>query len=515
MTARIFDISGSYGQPIVASLTPWQKAQIALPETRKDWPPLVDADRLTRYEEYLALIENRPMDVFEDLRLRDDQRSKIALAVALPELLCNVWADSVWSDPPEIELPSSALDDKWQAIDFANDWTEIGAWESVFATAAFGHSIVRLYRDEERMARYETDVVIEEIDPAIYFPKLRRGSARVIEYIVLAWEEDRSGPETEKADLWQIRELHEVDGGQYRITTQERRPRSSIFGGETDFRTVKEEAPDGVDFLPFVDMHAKRWRGRYWGISEVGRNSTLFDETDNTLSNIAEILEYHGKPMLQVPASWMYGGVLNKGADRVAGVRRPEDADVARYITFDGMIEQQIASLGQSIDLILMTSEVPRTYFGQGDLGSSPSGTSLKLQLQNYVKKATRYQRAETRRTRELVDMALRLEGITLDVNKPAKITHGSPLPVDDVQEATIETGLYTAGLSSQKTSIRRLRRVDDVDEEIAEIEAEKEANKPDPLPVIVQGSQTPQNAPRAAAGGVTDPNAPEPPAAG
>ena len=500
----ITTISGSYSQPIIASLTPWQKSRLAFPTERRDWPPYLDADRLVRYEEYLALIETRHQDVLDALKLTAGQKDRISLAIGLPELLCNVWADSVWSDAPEIELPTDAEQNAWDLIDTANDWTEIGAWESVFAAAAFGHSILRLRRDEDRKDRFGTDVVIEEIDAGIYFPKLKPGSSRALDYVVLAWEEDRAEPGAERLDVWQVRETHTVENGQYRIVTQERRPRSSILGGETDFRTVREEEPEGVDFLPFVELHAKRWRGRYWGVSELSRCMTLFDEIDGTLSNIAEILDYHGKPMLQVPASWIYGGVLTKGSDKVMGVRRPEDKDTARYITYDGQIDAALAELDKVIELVLLTSEVPRTYFGLGEQAATTSGTSLKLQLQNYVKKAGRWQRAETRRTRELVEAALRLDGIRQDASKPAQVTHGSPLPVDDEQEARIETSLYTAKLSSRKTSITKLRMVEDVDEEIAEIEDEEEAAKPDlPTPII---PGTPTN-------GVVRPNAPEPPA--
>jgi hypothetical protein len=499
-------ISGSYSQPIIASRTPWISARLGIvPDRLKGWPPAIDAERLTRYEEYLALIEARHQDVFEDLRLKPDQRSKIALAVGLPELLCNVWADSVWSDPPDFEFPSVAVANRWEAIDRANDWTEAGAWESVFAAAAFGHSIVRLFRNEERAA-LGSDVVIEEIDPAIFFPTLKPRSSRDIDYVTLAWEEDRAEPWSEKTDLWQIREFHRLEDGRYVITREERRPRSSAMGGETEFREVMREQTD-VDFLPFVDMHAKRWRGRYWGVSELTRATTLFDEVDNVVSNIAEILEYHGKPTLQVPASWIYGGVMAKGADKAYGVRRPEEADIARYITYEGMIDQQLASLDKVVELIMLTAEVPRTYFGLGDLGQAPSGTSLKLQLQNYVKKAGRWQAAETRRSRELVSMALRLDGQTVDLSKPIGVTHGSPLPVDDEQEARIEASLYAAGLSARATSIRKLRRVDDVDEEVALIEDEE---KPEPGALPGFGAVPPA---RGLPGGVVNPNSPEPPA--
>lgn len=472
-------ITGGYSQPIIMSLTPWQSVRVGSVEARSIWPPAIDAERVQALADYTALIENQPQMVFNDLGLSKDQEEKIVVAAALPELLCNVWADSVWSDPPTIELPSDAAQTAWEAIDEANDWTELGAWESVFGAAGWGTSVVRLYRSEQLAEQTGSLVQIEEIDPAIYFPILRAGSSRLVEMIVLAWEEDRAGIDDTKSDLWQIRELHQLnDAGRYEIVTQQRKPPS--FGSSVAFATVNVETTD-LDFLPFIDMHAARWRGRFWGMSELARNLTVFDDIDNTLSNVAEILEYHGKPMLQVPASVTFGGLLDKGADRAIGIRNYQDANIARYITYDGQLDAQLASLDKSLEMAFLTSEVPRTYFGLGVDAVASSGTSLKLQLQNYLKKAGRWQKRETKRSRLLVDMALRLLGGFEDpAARLAEISHGSPLPVDDEQQVRIAVSAVTGGLMSKESGVKIMERlgfVEDADAEMDLLDAEKEAS--------------------------------------
>lgn len=462
--------TGGYGSPIVMGLTPWSRTRIVPANLKSTWPPDLDYQRLLSYADFEALVENRATDVFDRLQLSADQKSKIVLAIALPELICNVWADAVWGDQPEIKLPGTAAQDAWDAIDESSEFSEIRGWESVFSAAFRGTSVVRLFRSEELGAITGSPVQIEEVDAGIFFPKLRKGSDRLIEYVVLAWEENRPTDDG-KDQIWHVRAVHELVNGKYTITTTEKREK------ETDFRPISVETTS-LDFLPFVDMHAKRWSGRYWGVSELSRSITLFDDIDNTLSNIAEILEYHGKPMLQVPFSSLFGGVLSKGADRTIGIRNHEEADVARYITYDGQLVAQLGDLDKVMELIFLTNEIPRTYFGL-DMNSqaAPSGTSLRLQLQNYLKKASRWQRNETRRLKTVIDYALRIDGGFSDPKaRLAEITHGSPLPADDAQEATIETALVTAGLSSKHTSIKRLRRVDDVDKELAEIDKEHAA---------------------------------------
>jgi len=465
--------SGSYGQPIVMGLTPFNRTRVRVPSSTKLWPPDEDAERLDRYVEYEALIENRPHDVFERAALREDQKSKILLAVALPELLCNVWADSVWGDPPEIELPSTSVEDRWAAIDDANGWSDGRAWESVFAASFRGTSVVRLFRSEALGDLTGHPVQIEEISSGIYFPKLRSGSDRLIEYVVLAWEENR--PKDDGRDeIWQVREMHEVSSisGKYEITRSERK------GGKEDFSRVSSEQTT-LDFLPFIDMHGARWSGRYWGVSELSRCMTLFDDVDNTLSNVSNILEYHGDPMLQIPASTMFGGTLFKGSDKAIGIRDPKEADVARYITFEGMLDQHLADLDKVIDLIMLTSEVPLSYFGRGVGGELGSGTAMRLQLQNYLKKAARWQRREAARERRIIDFGLRIDGVTDEAQRKAKVTSGSPLPADDEQEARIEQGLFGAGMSSLELSLRKLRRVpaEELDDELARIADEKAAS--------------------------------------
>ena len=465
--------TGSYGQPIVMGLTPWTRTRIRPNAVAGQWPPLDDAERLDRYNEYELLVENRAQEVFKRLSaMQPSQAERISIAVALPELLCNVWADSVWSDPPSIELNSSAAEKAWSEVDEANDFTEIRAWERVFAAAMRGTSVVRLFRSEELGEITGDAVQLEEISAGIYFPKLRAGSDRLLDYVVLAWEENRSegGKEDE---LWHVRQVHALnDRGNYEIATSERRAK------QESFRLVKTEVTD-LDFLPFVDLHGLRWSGRYWGMSELARHMPLFDEVNNTLSNLSNVLEYHGDPMLQVPFSALFGGVLAKGSDRTLAIRNSADKDVARYITYDGQLASHLQELDKVLDLLFLTGEIPQGYFGRGVNGELGSGTAMRLALQNYLKKATRWQRREALAVKKIVDFSLRMKGISDEEDRIATVTHGSPLPADDEQEARIETSLVAAGLSSKKLSLLKLRRVpaDEVDEELDAIEADKEAS--------------------------------------
>ena len=499
--------SGSYGQPIIESITPWQRRGIlGSPERRRDWPPALDEQRLERYEEFEALIENRPQDIFERQQLSQGQRTKIALALALPELLCNVWADAVWSDPPSLEWKNDSLRTSWDEVWEANGGADLG-WSSLFSAAFRGTSVLKLRRDEELGDLIGTEIGIEEIHPGIFFPIMRPGSDRLIESVVIAYEEER-GDDT-RPEVWLMREHHFLDGeGKYAIRYEERKK-----GATGAFRETKLEEID-LDFLPFIDLHSKRWSGRYWGMSELSRNFTLFDEIDNRWSEIAEVLEYHGKPMLQVPASLMRGGVLEKGADRAVGIRNAADADVARYITYDGMIDSQIAALDKLVEHVFLTTEVPPSYFGFAE-GMSLSGTALKLRLQNFVKKAGRYQRLETQRLRRLARMVHRMMGET--EAEWANVVHGEPLPIDDKERAEIEAMLTgNAKLASRLSAIKRLRNVEDAQEELDTIEDEEaeavsnvaspRGGSPLPTP---SGLRAAGITPIAAAGAGTEPPAP------
>jgi hypothetical protein len=464
------------GAPIVVGLTPYTLlGPIDFEGTlRTDFPPDIDSDRLERYGEYLALIENRPFDVFSDLQLKGEQRSKIVIALALPELICNVWADSVWGDAPKIEWKSDAANDRWERFAQENDIEQAG-WESVFAAAFRGTSVLKLHRDENRA--YE-QVRLDEIPASLFFPSLKPGSDREFESVVLAWEEDRANPGDTRVDLWQVRELHVLEGGRYVIHYEERKRGSTTKGG---WRRVAEKgfSDTGLDFVPFVDLHGARWSGRYWGMSELARITSIIDEIDNRLSDIAEVLEYHGKPILQVPKSLLVGNTFLKGADRTVAISDPALADVTKYITYDAMPDSQIAALDKLVSLALLTCEIPSTYFGEGVEGGAPSGTALKLRLQNYLKKAARWQRRETQRLRTLGEYVMRIDGdgVSSDQARESKVTHGSPLPADDEQEARIENLLSgNAVLTSRETSITRLRRVEDVEEELAKIDGEQQA---------------------------------------
>jgi hypothetical protein len=463
------------GAPLVWGLTPYTllkpldlSALIGAP----DWAPYIDAERLAQYEAYEALVENRPWEVFDDLKLKGDQQSKIVIAMALPELVCNVWADSVWTDSPSLEFKADRANARWETFAREND-IETAGWESVFGAAMRGTSVWKLHVDENDPIE---QIRLDEIVPSIFFPRLKPGSDRTFVDVVLAWEEDRSAPD-EKPEWWQVREIHIVpsESGRYTIVAQERRRPNRVNDASGWSTTSRTETR--IDFLPFLDLHGARWAGRYWGMSELARITSLVDEIDNRLSDIAEVLEYHGKPILQVPKSLMRNQTLELGADRAFGISDATLADVAKYITYDGKITEQLASLDKLLEVAFLTVETPRTYFGLGVEGAAVSGTSLRLQLQNYLKKAKRWQRREANRLRALGEFVMRIDGMSQEQARDSKVNDGSPLPADDEQEARIENLLTgNAVLSSRKTSIQKLRRVEDVDEEIAAIEAEQSA---------------------------------------
>jgi hypothetical protein len=466
------------GSAIVQGITPYVARQITIPGQLepRDWPPFVDHERLSAYEDCEALVEARPWDAFDRLQLRTDQSERVVLAMALPELLCNVWADALYGEnAPEVDFAADTTRETWDRIWSDNGGADVLGWEETFSTAMRGTGVVHVYRDDDEQ------VQLEPISPALYFPRLKPGSARIVEGVRLAWEEDRADPDAAQADTWHVKKTYELVGGQLEVATMERRANA-----QTAFREIERVTMEGVDFVPFVETHAKRWTGRYWGVSELTRSMSLFAEVDARLSQISEILDYHGDPMLQVPASVLMGGELAKGNQRVIGLRDDKQTYMARYITFDGMISQQLAEVDSIISKILLVNEVEEAYFGQIE-GGSPSGTALRLRLQNYVKKAGRWQRKDGARLEQLADFALRLEDPGLDEEaRRAVITFGSPLPADEEQEARIEAGLVSAGLSTRKTAITRLRRVEDVDAELAAIDADQAAPGSDqglPLP--------------------------------
>lgn len=468
-------VMGGYGSPLIMALTPYVVKAYRPPTEKEDWPPFAESERLTAYAQYEALVENRPWEVFDSMQLSRGQTTKVTLALALPELLCNVWADSLYgaAEPPDVAFANDAQGERWTEMWNANGGDDELGWEGVFGTAFTGCGVWKLRRAFDDEAR-DDPIVIEELNPSIYFPR-PRSDGRTLDYVMLAYEEDVAGPDSARQEIWQRRERHYMDGTQYVIRYETRRASSSSKLGWIKWK--EDERPDGVDFLPFVEMHTKRWRGRYWGMSELQRNLTLFDEIDDRLSAIGEILDYHGAPILQVPKSVIIGGVFQKGADRTIGAANPDEASIARYITYDGQASAQFAAIDKAIELAFLTAEVPPAYFGMIE-GAAYSGSALRLRLQNYLKKAARYKAKDEARIRELASKGLRLDGQARDAIEIESVNYGDPLPADDLENSQIESTLVAARLSSRETSVRRLRRVpaEKLDEELAKIKGDEDA---------------------------------------
>ena len=487
----LHSLRGSYDMPLVGAYTPFTALGILpVPDgERDDWPPGIDYERLQMYQHYLALIENRPWDVFPDITVASPDSStdrRLAVAVALPELIANVWPDSVWNDAPDIQFDNDAFAATWADV-WADNGGDGAAWESMFGAAFRGISVLQVRRDES--GTYEQATRIEELDPSVYFPIVQNRRAQ---QVFLAWEEDRD-PYGRRPDIWQVMEVHSLAGADYSIEYRERRK-----GRRGGWRTTRTEQVPGLGVLPFVELHGARWAGRYWGVSELARIDSLVNEVDARVGRISAILDYHGDPLLQVPASAMPGGTLQRGADKALGIRNPDEADIARYITYEAMGDAQFKALDKAVEYAFLTCEVPPTYFGYAE-GGSLSGTALKLRLQNYLKKATRWQRREDRRLRTLAQVVAAVERVAPEQATISQIEFGSPLPADDEQEARIETMLFGDGLTSRELAIRRLRRVqpEDLDEEVAAAEADQAGgNAPVPASAAPAGLGAATNLP-------------------
>jgi hypothetical protein len=446
-------IRGGYATPIVEALTPYTVAAYTSPDGGGAWAPSREAGRLDRYAEYEALVENRPWEVFADLQLKPDQSAKVVIALALPELLCNVWADALYGEnSPDLIFANADAGDVWAAVWKASGGDDVAGWEAIFQAAELGTSVQEIVRDDDG------NVTIASVEPSIFFPRRSLRNPRLIVSVTIAFEEDRAAPEADRRDVWQIRRTYDVGldarttapgrTKQLTITAAERRK-----GGDSGFTITEVLRPEGVEFLPFVDLHAKRWGRHYWGRSELARITSIYDEIDNVLGNVAEILEYHGSPLLQVPRSALQGGVLPKGATRTMGIARPEDADIARYITYDGQVSAQIAWLDSLIAKVLLVSEVQETYFGHTE-GNADSGVALRLRLQDYVKKAGRWARKDAARVEALADLVLRMADRSAYGSPEARALEyvsGSPLPVDEVQETARVQAMDAMGVLTRR----------------------------------------------------------------
>lgn len=399
-------------------------------------------------------------------------------------LLSKIIADMLFSEP--IIVKNKENQDWVDALWYENKM-DIQCYESALSNSALGDAVFKIRVGKRRPNSPKPTIIIEDITPKIYFPKIDGFNVRA--------------EPTEQELSWTFKSGNKTYLRQEIHTSGKIENKVYEMMGDKIMQDVGLEILGIPDLKPIVEtgidesliVHIPNWKkgNKYFGISDYYDLDSIFYAINNRMTKIDNILDKHGDPILMVPKGIMdEKGQVNKKA---MGVIEVIDGETTKpeYIVWDASLETAFKEVEKLIEFMYMTGEVSPDILGMGQ-GMSDSGRALKFKLMRTIAKTQRKKLYYDHALKEVVNVAMLLAqkygdkidvgGITLK-GKPTicEIQWADGLPIDNGENVENEIKAIDGGITSKKDAIMRVYQVDEktAEEMVKDIKDEDAINMP------------------------------------
>ena len=437
------------------------------------YPPRGHQDRITAYERFEKLFLGRHKELWNLQPGKYQLRRYIVANFA--GLISRLSADLLFGEHPDFLAPDDEEEGQ-EALDdlVVRNGLQLMCYESALANSFRGDAVVKVRWGKRSPTAEEPEAIIEETPASIFFPEVDEDDVRRVLRLALAWpKRDPANPSVmylriEEHEPGTIRHrLMRFSGG--RATEQV--PLATLEA----YQDLPEEEETGLDHIPVFHVPNFRYGSRFWGISDYEGLESLFEATNNRLSQIDVVLDKHVAPKIILPP----GFIDEEGRvrfDRMEAIEIDPGTSPPSYMTWEGQLAAAYQQVDRLLDLMFITSETAPSAFGLDKFGIAESGRALRLRLLRTL--------AKINRKRLYYDAALKAALLTAQI---LDVTHGSGgyepaeptiqwadgLPEDMVEMVEIESQRLTAGNTSMESSVRRLDGPDAVEAEMARIAEE------------------------------------------
>jgi hypothetical protein len=357
------------------------------------FPPPKELQRINDYEIYEKIFFGEHYEAFnvatggefgQDLKKLDKLRY---VAANFGGMISKLSADMLFEEFPKITMPDQ--DEFIDALIESNN-LKTQFYESALENSYRGDAVFRI-RGEEKQ------VIIEDLNPSIYFPEYDENNVRrEPKAHNLAWRvglggtnptsgKQRQGMFMEKHLKGSIKyHLYEIDGA------------GNVLGEITPIESYYPEIKptEATNIKDFLVVHIPNFRvnSRFFGISDYKDLTSLFAAIENRVTKVDNILDKHGDPILAVPEGVLdEEGNVNRKSFGVIEV--PTDGGSGQkpeYIVWDANLDSAFKEIDKLVEFLFMTSETSSAAFGLDKNGAAESGRALKYKLLRTIAKKHR-----------------------------------------------------------------------------------------------------------------------------
>ena len=466
-------------------VTVGQNLQTQVDANKKDdtiFPYYQDQGRLTEYEYFGRLFMGNHFSAF-NIRISDQYYNRAHaklryVMVNFAGLISKICADMLFGEPLTVKMPEG--DQKWIDALWRENKMDVQCYESALSNSYCGDAIFKIMAGKRRPYDTDSTVIIEDITPSIYFPKINGFNVREEpNEKELAWT-------FKKGDRTYLRKEVHTQG---LITNEVWLMEGTKIMGKEPLEIL--DLPDLADMVPTginesLIVHIPNWKtgNRYFGISDYYDLDSLFFAINNRMTKNDNILDKHSDPILMVPQGVLdEKGRVKKGQLGVIEIVEGENQK-PEYIVWDASLENAFRQIEKLVEFLYLSGEISPDLIGMGK-GQSDSGRALKFKLMRTISKIARKKLYYDMTIKEVIYIAqifakvhnLKVDGKTLQGNpeKP-ELKWQDGLPVDEVEQADVETKKIDAGIQSKKDAVMNIDQIDEkaAEEKLAEIEKEK-----------------------------------------
>ena len=473
------------------------------------FPPEEHQNRLRRYAENKKLFLGEHYDVFKRVqnRLSGSQKELVYLSVNLAGIIVKKSADFLFGDSPIYTAGKEDDSEEQKAIEryVKNNHLNIKNYQSALGNGYRGDSFykVRYAQQYEGALPSSIDpykVVIENQDASYVFPETMAGNINAIKCYHIAYPIHVHNSDGNEYIL-QVESHYAgvIEYSQFRMNPTI----TNVDGSIAEYRIYAEieagrkTVTTGVPIPLVVHIPNYTTDDSWQGIDDLTEHLPIFDEINNRLSKISEILDKHADPAIMVPS-----GTLGEdengnptfvvGRDKVFEIMGKDDTKV-EYVTWNGQLQAGFEELKMIVKLLLQTAEIPEVALGGGESGTSgSSGLAIKFRMNSLLAKINRKRQFYDKGLKEVLTIAQLLEksrsASTPKFELFEPIIHFKDgLPKDDTEQANVYALLTGSGILSKKTALMELKNLteEQADKELkriseeADAQAERDATSP------------------------------------
>ena len=422
----------------------------------KSFPPAEEAERINEYQTNRRLYDGNLVAEVPALRIDDET---VADRINWFASISEFWQDLVSGEPPLISVKNPAVNSIVQSLD----------WEGILPPmiidyCRFGDAVVRVNQDDNG------NYIIENIDPAVWYPILDSSQLDKPVGILLAWgyrdgeASDQSlvsAPEGQISVLpqagYQNNKLRVLE---YNLQTGKYTERNFTLNNNVIGEPVSSNDFD-LNVLPIVHVGNGVTADRYYGQSMYKNIKDLVAAYNTRYTAMKNIMEAHSSPNLYGPEESVVRA--DDGEFQVDVGNQffpvPVASNIAPgYLTWDGKLDSNFEFLKQTeIKILTAVGISPSSFSSATQSSNATSAGALRRWNLRQVAKQNRMQSDLAEGIRGIINVIAANQGVAMD-NKEINISWQDFINDEIEDEKTIR--MYEAGIIDNKTALARIDNV-------------------------------------------------------